>query len=230
MHAKIIAGRIVNNFLMLAALGSLLYIAAGTVCIRGFWIYAITALVYQIISLSFLAARYPQYLDLANVRRRRAENAKPWDKALVTVLTAATLLMYLLTGLDIGCWHVSELPLVLAIPGVLMYVLGSAVNQWAMVHNRFFERNVRIQTDREHSVVTADPYRLIRHPGYLGSIIFFLSFPLLCGSAIGWLGSAFCVVGMVGRTYFEDRTLQAELSGYVEYCRSVRYRLIPHIW
>lgn len=29
---------------------------------------------------------------------------------------------------------------------------------------------------------------------------------------------------------FEDRTLQAELPGYPEYARKVRYRLVPGIW
>ena len=35
---------------------------------------------------------------------------------------------------------------------------------------------------------------------------------------------------MVIRTRLEDRMLQAELPGYQEYVREVRYRLIPGIW
>ena len=31
-------------------------------------------------------------------------------------------------------------------------------------------------------------------------------------------------------TWFEDRTLQAELPGYAEYARQVRYRLLPFVW
>ena len=32
------------------------------------------------------------------------------------------------------------------------------------------------------------------------------------------------------RTWVEDRTLHAELPGYVEYSARVHYRLVPGIW
>ncbi len=32
------------------------------------------------------------------------------------------------------------------------------------------------------------------------------------------------------RTALEDRTLQAELDGYRDYARGVRYRLLPGVW
>jgi protein-S-isoprenylcysteine O-methyltransferase Ste14 len=32
------------------------------------------------------------------------------------------------------------------------------------------------------------------------------------------------------RAALEDRTLQAELPGYAEYARRVRYRLLPGVW
>lgn len=36
--------------------------------------------------------------------------------------------------------------------------------------------------------------------------------------------------GFVIRTFFEDRTLMEELSGYREYAQSVQFRLLPGIW
>jgi protein-S-isoprenylcysteine O-methyltransferase Ste14 len=35
---------------------------------------------------------------------------------------------------------------------------------------------------------------------------------------------------MAIRTVYEDRMLNAELPGYADYARQVRYRLIPGIW
>ncbi len=35
---------------------------------------------------------------------------------------------------------------------------------------------------------------------------------------------------LILRTALEDRTLQAELPGYAEYARRVRYRLLPGVW
>ena len=39
-----------------------------------------------------------------------------------------------------------------------------------------------------------------------------------------------CIRDSILRTALEDRTLQAELSGYTGYARQVRYRLLPGIW
>ena len=44
------------------------------------------------------------------------------------------------------------------------------------------------------------------------------------------LPSALNVVLLTLRTALEDRTLQAELPGYAEYARDVRYRLLPGVW
>jgi protein-S-isoprenylcysteine O-methyltransferase Ste14 len=44
-------------------------------------------------------------------------------------------------------------------------------------------------------------------------------------TAIALLSFAFML-----RTWLEDRTLQAELDGYADYARRVRYRLIPGVW
>jgi protein-S-isoprenylcysteine O-methyltransferase Ste14 len=35
---------------------------------------------------------------------------------------------------------------------------------------------------------------------------------------------------LILRTALEDRALQAELAGYTEYARQVRYRLLPGVW
>ena len=44
------------------------------------------------------------------------------------------------------------------------------------------------------------------------------------------LAGGVCAVLIIIRTALEDRTLQAELTGYQEYARQVRYRLLPGIW
>jgi protein-S-isoprenylcysteine O-methyltransferase Ste14 len=229
MH-KFIVERVTQNISSLAALGAFFFIFAGTIKVLGFWIYIATVLGYQIISLLIIVPRYPAYIELANVRKTRRPNAKQWDRVVVLTLMGATFLMYGLAALDVGRLHISELPVAFALAGALLYVAGSALNQWAMLHNPHFEREVRIQTDRAHEVMTDGPYRYVRHPGYLGSVLGFVSFPLLIGSAVALLGSVVCIAGMIVRTFLEDKVLSQELAGYAEYGRAVRYRLIPYVW
>jgi protein-S-isoprenylcysteine O-methyltransferase Ste14 len=99
-----------------------------------------------------------------------------------------------------------------------------------MMSNRFFSAIVRIQKERGHTVVTTGPYRIVRHPGYLGAILHSFALPLLLGSVWGLMPAAVVVVGILVRTIVEDRVLRAQLEGYPEYARRVRFRLLPGVW
>jgi protein-S-isoprenylcysteine O-methyltransferase Ste14 len=101
---------------------------------------------------------------------------------------------------------------------------------WVTASNRFFTSFVRIQTDRGHTVEVGVPYRYVRHPGYVGALLIYLS--RLLALALLWavVSSLLLLVPLVFRTALDDRTLQAELEGYTEYDRRVRYRLLPRVW
>jgi protein-S-isoprenylcysteine O-methyltransferase Ste14 len=99
-----------------------------------------------------------------------------------------------------------------------------------MLANRFFSAVVRIQTDRGHVVVSDGPYRVMRHPGYAGGMLSYLASPLLLSSLWMFIPAVLTVAAMVARTALEDRTLRAELPGYADYARRVRYRLLPGLW
>ena len=57
-----------------------------------------------------------------------------------------------------------------------------------------------------------------------------LGMPVLLGSLWALLPALVTVVAMAIRTALEDRMLHAELPGYQEYARDVRYRLVPGVW
>jgi protein-S-isoprenylcysteine O-methyltransferase Ste14 len=214
----------------LMSLGLLLFTLAGKVAILGFWIYLATAIIYQIVSLLIVVPRYPAYIDLDEARKARHSNVKTWDKVVLWVLAGVTFLMYGLAALDLGHLHVGQLSVWFSIPGVALYLVSSMLNQWAMVHNPHFERGVRIQSEGEHRVARTGPYSYVRHPGYLGSMLFYIAFPLISGSMLAWCGSMLGILGILARTSLEDKTLQQELAGYAEYAREVRYRLVPYVW
>ena len=57
-----------------------------------------------------------------------------------------------------------------------------------------------------------------------------LGMPLLLGSWWGLVIVPLIAAGMGMRAIGEERMLRRELSGYDEYARRVRFRLIPGIW
>jgi len=167
--------------------------------------------------------------ELAAERAETGPNAKSWDRLLRTLLTLLTLLVLAVAGLDarLGWSHV---PLPVTIAGFLLIVAGNAVVCWAMSANRFYSRVVRIQCDRGQQVCTTGPYRFVRHPGYVGSIVYSLAMPLALGSLWAAIPALLVALAFVIRTALEDRTLRAELEGYPEYAARVRSKLLPSVW
>jgi protein-S-isoprenylcysteine O-methyltransferase Ste14 len=101
---------------------------------------------------------------------------------------------------------------------------------WAEAVNKFFEVTVRIQTERGQKVIDTGPYAIVRHPGYVGGILFCVGTALCLGSVWALVPASLASAILILRTQWEDQTLQAELSGYKEYTQRVRYRLIPGVW
>jgi protein-S-isoprenylcysteine O-methyltransferase Ste14 len=163
-------------------------------------------------------------------RARRAENVKPWDKAIMAAYTVFLLLTPVVAGLDAGRFGWSAVPLPAKLLAWLGLAAAGALIFWALATNTYLSRMARIQEDRGQVVVTAGPYRYVRHPMYLGVIILFLAMPVASGSWWALLPAAAIGLLFVLRTAKEDRMLREELPAYPEYAQRVRYRLVPGVW
>jgi protein-S-isoprenylcysteine O-methyltransferase Ste14 len=136
-----------------------------------------------------------------------------------------------IAGLDVGRFHWSDsVAPGLQIAGLAIFAIALALIVWAMKTNRFFSSVIRLQEDRGHELVTAGPYRWVRHPGYIAALMFCLSSGIALGSWLSLLPAAPCVPLLLNRTVAEDRFLKKNLKGYSAYAESVRYRLLPGIW
>lgn len=165
------------------------------------------------------------------VRERGNPAAAGPDRAFRALLGIFVLGHLVVAALDTGRFHWSDtVPFPLRIVGVVGYAGSLAFVLWAMRTNRFFVPAVRIQEERGHHVVSSGPYRLVRHPGYLGSAAGAILGALALGSWLAFVPLLGAFAVLVARTAFEDRFLHAGLAGYREYSRRVRYRLLPGIW
>ena len=158
------------------------------------------------------------------------KGAKPWDTAIMSLLGLIQLARYIIAGLDQRYDWTGGLPAAAQLAALALCVLGYALVVWATASNAFFSQIVRIQSERGHTVVRGGPYRYVRHPAYIGAILFELAVPVLLASWPALIISGLSVLLLILRTALEDRTLQVELIGYAGYARQVRYRLLPGIW
>ncbi len=206
---------------------ALVFVTAGTF---DYW----QGILYVALTMSVLVASIVSIrnnMELANERMKPGEGTKSWDKIYWRLSTLFFFTTIILACLDAGRFGWSpQLPLAVYAVAVSLYILGNGVFLWAKSTNRFFSSVVRIQTDRGHVVCREGPYKYIRHPGYLGGLLYTAVTPLLLGSLWALVPVAITVVFMIVRTSLEDKTLEAELTGYHEYKQKVKYRILPHIW
>jgi protein-S-isoprenylcysteine O-methyltransferase Ste14 len=158
------------------------------------------------------------------------EGTKRWDQILVWFLLPVLYAIIPVAALDDGRFHWLPLPWWVCGIGYVLFLAGMGVVTWAQAVNRFFEVTVRIQADRGHTVIDTGPYALVRHPGYVGGILFCIGTALCLGSLWALLPAGLASALLILRTHWEDQTLQAELAGYKEYTQRVRYRLIAGMW
>jgi protein-S-isoprenylcysteine O-methyltransferase Ste14 len=112
----------------------------------------------------------------------------------------------------------------------ILIIFSFILFTWSPLVNRHLETYIRIQHDRNHSVCDKGPYRIVRHPAYLGLILLFIGMPLSLGSGWGLIPALFACVFIIIRTNLEDHILQTELAGYQKYINRTKYRLFPGIW
>ena len=221
---KDIARRLIQVFSVLILQYTILFISAGTLSWKWAWYVLLLGLFLLIVNSILLPA------ELIEERGRKKENVKKWDRILTSIIMFPTILMYFLSGLDRRFHWTGDIPVFINIVGLAFIFIGSLLFTWSMVSNKFFSTLVRLQTDRQHTVVTEGPYKFVRHPGYLGYIIFTLATPVALGTFWGLVFSSIIGILLIVRTALEDATLKKELPGYAEYTENVKYKLIPLLW
>jgi protein-S-isoprenylcysteine O-methyltransferase Ste14 len=227
MDPKLALRYVLRETLGLVFMGVALFWPAGRIDWWPAWA-ALAVMAVWIIATAIVIFRFNPGLLAERLGPRRG--AKAWDTAIMSSLGLVQLARYIVAGLDQRYGWTGGFPLAAQLAALAICVLGYAGFVWATAANPFFSQIVRIQTERGHTVVSAGPYRYLRHPGYAGAILFELAVPVLLASwgtvVTGLIGAGL----LLARTALEDRALQAELPGYRDYARQVRYRLVPGLW
>ncbi len=140
------------------------------------------------------------------------------------VSVLALLASWVLNALQVGRlpeW-VGWLGIVLALAGLFMRVWASRVL------GAFYTRT--LQVAQGQTIIREGPYRVIRHPGYLGMILLWVGVSAATGN---WIVILVVLVAILAayhnRIQNEEQMLLSTLPGYAEY-RSGTWRLLPPIY
>lgn len=119
----------------------------------------------------------------------------------------------------------------------ISFFIGSSLAVFGLVFRiysirvlgRFFTARVEIKND--HELIRTGPYRMIRHPSYLGAWIMYLGTSIILQSLVGFI---FCAVSFFlaysYRTKIEEQSLGEQLgSAYTAY-QSETWKMIPYVF
>ncbi len=221
------------RWLVRETLGNLILIAIlfGVVGRWDWWMGWALSGIYIVWTVATAVLILPVNPAMLAERARIHADRKRWDVVIVGLMGVAMVAEYVVASLDVRFGWTTPMPLAVQLAGFAICILGQdGLLVWAMVVNSFFVATVRIQSERQHTVVSTGPYRFVRHPGYLGAILLHLGVPFMLSSIWALIPGALTAIVVIVRTALEDKTLQAELPGYREYTQRVRYRLLPGVW
>jgi protein-S-isoprenylcysteine O-methyltransferase Ste14 len=114
--------------------------------------------------------------------------------------------------------------------GLAFLACGTGLRLWSFRSlGRYF--TFTVQTSQDQPVISAGPYRVIRHPGYTGSLLAVMGVGFLLRNWLSLVilsGVIFC--GLVYRIRVEERALSRDLGGRYQVYAEGRKRLVPFIW
>jgi len=113
--------------------------------------------------------------------------------------------------------------------GIVLFAAGGALRLWPVfVLGRRFSGLVAIQPG--HTLVTGGPYRIIRHPSYLGLLVNSLGWALAFRSGVGVLLTALLIPPLLARIHAEERLLRSQFGAAYEVYSARTSRLVPGLY
>lgn len=207
--------------LLLVAL--LLFLPAGTIRYSGGLLFLCLLFVPMLLLGILMLARARGLL----AKRLDVKEKQGTQKGVVAVMGLIFLSGFILAGLDFRFgW--SKVPLHVVIVASVLFLVGYALYAEVMRENAYLSRTIKVEEGQ--TVISTGLYAVVRHPMYTASTVMFLSLPLILGSWYALIPFALYPVIMVVRIHGEEKLLTAELSGYEDYKREVKYRMIPFVW
>ncbi len=204
----------------------LTFVCAGTIYFWQGWLFWLTFGACTVATGIYVRLRDPALLE----RRMRVgpiAESRPLEKAIAAAMLAVFFALAVVSGLD-RRWGWSQLPAAVVIIANILVIACFGVFIAVLRENTFAASTVTVEAGQR--VISTGLYAYVRHPMYSGGVLLLFAMPLAMGSGWGLAISILAIPLLIARIADEERSLSAELAGYDDYRRAVRYRLIPRLW
>lgn len=207
-------------------LGLALFLTAGTLHWVQAWCWL--ALFFGgCILITVYIYRNDKALLLSRLKAGPAAEQRTRQKILQGIASLGFAALFIVPGFD-RRFRWSEVPAGLVITALGFVAVSMVLFFIVYRANSFLSATVEVQGGQR--VVSDGPYAVVRHPMYSAALLLFLATPLALGSWSALLALPVLTLALALRALDEEALLRVELQGYDDYCRKVRFRLVPYIW
>jgi protein-S-isoprenylcysteine O-methyltransferase Ste14 len=223
---KTIPKMLVLGLAELVVFGLLLFLAAGTF---NYWQARVFLVVFALsgwIPGIYLLRTNPVALQ-RRMRGGPTAETRMVQKVVMGGLWLSLAAMVMVSALD-HRFGWSPVPTAICLVGDVLVAVGAGVVMLTVIQNSHAAATVRVEAGQK--LASTGLYGLVRHPMYAGNVIMMVGVPLALGSYWGLIFVVPGLIVLVSRIRDEEKLLQEELTGYREYTRKVRYRLLPYMW
>ncbi|MBQ6152185.1 MAG: isoprenylcysteine carboxylmethyltransferase family protein [Ruminococcus sp.] len=223
MTVKLFFQAIVKFLIGLVVVGLLLFLPAGSFGYWQAWLFIGILFVPMFIAGIIMMFRDPELLQ----KRLNVKEEEKEQKAIVAFSGVMFLAAFIVAGLNFRfSWIV--LPPWAVYIGAGVFLLAYLMYAEVLRENAYLSRTIEVQQDQK--VIDTGLYGVVRHPMYCATLFLFLSMGIVLGSPISFLILLCYIPIIVIRIRNEEKVLTEGLPGYAEYCKKVKYRIIPLIW
>ncbi len=220
---KLAVSAIAKFLLGLILVAALIFIPAGSLSYTNGWLFIGLLFVPMLILGIILLIKSPALLE----KRLNAKEKAATQKGVVAASGLLFLVGFIIAGLDFRfSW--SNVPMWAVIVASIVLLVSYALYAEVMRENAYLSRTIEVQENQR--VIDTGLYSIVRHPMYAVTIWLFLSIPIVLGSLWAVLCFLPYIAVIVVRIINEEKLLERELSGYTEYKKKVKFRLLPFIW
>ncbi len=211
---------------VVAAMGLLLFVPAGTVHYWQAWVYLA---IYLGVSLLFSIYLFRNDPALLERRIKGGPTAEKRATQKIAMLFASLGFVALLVVPAVNYRFAgSSVSLAIELAADVLVVVGFYLVFLVFRENTFASSTIGVFENQK--VISTGPYGLVRHPMYASAMLYVIGTPIALGSYWGLLALVLMVPAIVWRLLDEEKLLAVSLPGYSEYQRKVRYRLLPGVW
>lgn len=207
----------------LLLVGLLIFLPAGTLQYTYGWLLVTVLFGPMLIAGFVMLFKSPDLL----AKRLDAKEKQATQKGVVALSGLMFVAGFVVAGLDFRFgW--SNMPVWVVITASVLFLVAYALYAEVMRENAYLSRTIKVEEGQ--TVVDTGLYGIVRHPMYAVTILLFLMIPLVLGSWYALIVFAVYPAIIIVRLKDEEELLTRELSGYAEYKKKVKYRIIPFIW